>query len=1251
MKRQIIAGIIIVAIASLAIWGNRFVEKILDTELPQLLTRQLGITVTIDATRIRLSTLTVTTPQLVMGDPSNPALVATEVSVSLDWQDILRGELRLRTAKAATLMVQPSLWPSSNNPGPTDYSFLEPYLPDYLQLDSARYVTADGNSEAFSRALWRREHLAASLDWRQEMRGRALDLRIDLDSLDELLRLARMQLKVRATSADADAPAINMNLTLQPGETSGYSLVIDLEADGMSAEIATGNNSNWEFPDHSSSRIKQLDIEKLHALVTAYSSDRSSADLETLLASPLPRLSLPTHQGTLSIDEIRWHDEVAINSRIEFNTGPDGISIPVLASEGPEGVLQGQVGINSSANGWQLGLSAKLETSSTGKSLAQAYLDADWFWRQGSAEVSGLGSTWGQLLNSLQGAVNLQGSHRGKIKTPVMVTARLDNHASEFAIDEIEIKIAKGRIVGSAALSGDEKKLLSGKFKAEQLDLDFLLPETRVASLPGIELPTYLQLLPDIDLDLQLDLTALDLSSLNINQGQITVLRTPARQNVTANIKDANGGMLKLQLTADRTPGKPTKVTLLNELSKFSIAKLFQQASALADSRTSGTMSFSSEGNDIEEIFEAMRGKASLAIDHRPDQNWSRPPIKEQQLKVSGAAALVLENKRITGLRISKLAINSLLQNITGSVSIEDGRKPWLIADLVSDKLDLDSMAKHHQPPGTPDSSTNNFLDTLEELGEGHFSLNAKTLLVAEIPLKKVKLQVLTAPNNIRIEHLDFSLGEGQLSSQGEIKELNKQVTFSLDAQVDSISLEKLLVELPASAKPPLSGTIKLRSSGDSLPTLLADLTGNISLTAGPDTKGRAAGQINMTARRSPEGMHTTIQRFLWGGTDISGSVHYHTTNPPMLEVDISGGSLSLLPWQETDSSNQSNKKAEGSIVTRTAKASASMIGDVVMAPIKFFSSAKEADSDNKVFSTSPLSLDWMSQYDATIKGKIDSLTSREGQASDLELTANLKAGQFSADIKAGTINKGSATATIAIDNSEEVASLKFKSTFKELQGPAVLAGIPRSGYIDLASYGHSEAEMASNINGLVYLEMGAGTLDYSNTLLLTADVASNVFQTLIPGAEKKQPKFECAVMITLFKDGMGSTPYGYAARTDLANLVGSVAVDLKKELLHISMSSSSRKGMGLSLGNVFSNTVELEGPINNPKVVPNTSGILWRGWAAVMTGGLSLVGESVLKRTLASENPCETVQKHIRKDLCGSNPQVSASPMICPPS
>ncbi len=1256
MKRLTFYGIALAVLAALVLSSNYLVARALDAQLAKLLSRELGIEVTLGPTRARIPSLTVHSPSLVMGDPARPALVASGVSVSLDWSDLLRGEIRLRRATGEHLMVNTSLWPGNDNPWPTDYRFIDPYLPDYLALQSASYVDADGVSYAFSEPLWRREPPGATLNWHSDLDGQAVAMSVALSSLDELLRLAQMKLQITATAPDKPESAVDISLGVQPGEHGGYTLNADISASGMTGQLKAASTSAWKLPEQSSTSIGQLDIQKLRTLLAAYDADEADKDAAKLLDSTLPRLSLPVHTGKVTIEEIRWQDEVGTDSVLEFTTGPTGVVIPGLSSKGPEGVLHGDLNIASSERGWQLDINAKLESAGTGRSLAAPYLDADWFWREGNAKITGDGDTWGTLLNSLQGDIDLNGSHQGATETPVAISAILDHRPGQFTLDKIEVALGRGKITGSATLSGEQHRQLSATVSAGQVNLDFLLPEKRPEAAPGIAVPTYLGVLPGIDLDLQLDVNDLSVGTATIASGKLSFTRGPQTANLTALIGGTEKQVLKLELNATTLPNEPSEVTLRTELSQFSFAELFRQASPLPDTRTSGTVLFSSRGNGVEQIFEAMRGKARLSLDHRHDQNWARPAIPGQQLQLSGEARLVLAKNRITGLQISDLALDGSSQNLTGEVSIVEGRKPWLQADLTSEKLDLDSLASQRAGKDGV-GSTEDSLNSLKDLGDSLVTLKAKSLLAAGISLGDVDLEVTTAPNSVQVKRLNFSLQQGSVVSHGGLSWLKDEASLSLDATVQDISLDKLLDDVPKAVSLPLSGTVSLHSSGGSAASLLANLSGDVELTADPAGGSTTAGspaRIAMTARQTANGMHADIRHFQWEGSDLAGSIHYQRTTPPLLEVQISGGSLSLLPFEASDedkTSDKNGKKDDGSIVSRTAEAGANLISDVVMTPLRLLSGPREAKPGDKIFSNTALPLQWLLQYQARFKGKLDELVSREGSASDLEFSGSLLGGKLIAEASAGALNKGSASAKISIDANQQPRAVALSGTFSGLRGDLIKAGFPRSGYFDIDSRGDSQAELAGNANGMVYLELGAGPLDFGDMMLLTADVATAVFSTLIPGADKKKPQLECAVTLGVFKDGVGTTPYGYAARTNQANLVGRVDLDLRKELIHLNFSSSSRQGVGFSIGNVFSNTVEVEGPISDPKVIPNATGLLWRSWAAVMTGGLSIVGESVLKRALASENPCETVQKHIRKDLCGSGQPAASSPMVCPPA
>jgi len=1250
LKRLLYLSLPILLLAILVYWSDRIAERVLDAELPGILSSELGIPVTLGPTQVRLLRLDVSTPQLIMGSPADPAIFATDVSVSLDWSDLLQLELRLRQASADRLTVNPARWPGNDDPWPTDYSFLDPYLPDQLRLQSGLYI-ADGSHYPLAEAHWQRQGDGASLAWRYTLNGVPVAIDASLQSLGDLLRLARLQLQLAATADGKPDSRINGELTVQPGTATGYQLSATIAAAGMQARIDSGNSANWALPEQSTTHIKLLDIGSLQALLDNYQRADPGPARTT---AALPRLDLPAHHGKLAIDEIRWHKQVGTDTVLDFATGAEGITLSSFTSHGAGGDLIGSARVGSSPSGWRLDLIAQIKSAEAGQGLAAPLLDSQWSWHAGRARINAEGTTWQMLLNTLQGEVDLEGSHRGEAVTPVIIAAKLDNRPNELALETLDIQLAGGQIRGSASLSGDARRRLSGKLSAEHLNLNTVLPPATESDSAGIALPAFLQALPDMDMDWQVDVSDMQLRLLRLERGAITLQRTGTSGFIAMDAQSAFGGRAGLRLEGRRSSGQKTDFELEATLQQVNLPRLFSQASTLTDSRTSGTIKANGSGSTAAEIFAGLRGTAELDIDFRSDHDWQRPPKPGEQLKISGIARPVMTGDRVIGLDISELAVDSLQQNLTGDLSMVDGRKPWLIATLESEKLDIPALLEKTSAleAGASDSDD---LSALKKLGAARLSLKARSLRVSTALMSDVDLQIASQSEQIAVDRLNFTMQGGTFQSHGAISWRDSDAALSVDARVVNLPVEDFLDEKAAAEKIPVSGTINLQSEGGTLAELLAGLNGSIELASTPgadDTRGSEARKVSMTARRIPDGMQATVHSLQWGDTDLRGSLVYHDTSPPQIEVQLEGGKLSLLPREQVDKQSQDHavKPVEGSIVTRTAMAGIDMVGDVVLAPLRLLSGPREAEPGDKIFSTDPLPFAWIQQYQLQIHGKLDTLESVEARASDVDLAVDIRDGQFSGEARAAVFNRGNAWVKVQIDSNKQPASVHLNGEFRNLQGPLVKAAIPRSGYFDVSSQGDSQAELAAAADGLVYLEFGAGPLDYTKLMLLTADVATAFFDTLIPSSGKKQPQLECALTLGVFKDGKGITPYGYAARTRQANLVGKVELDLKKEIIRMNFSSSSRKGVGMSVGNVFSNTIEIEGALSDPKIIPDATGLIWRSWAAIMTGGLSIVGESVLKRALASENPCTSVQKHIRKDLCGSAQPAAQSPLVCPP-
>ena len=300
------------------------------------------------------------------------------------------------------------------------------------------------------------------------------------------------------------------------------------------------------------------------------------------------------------------------------------------------------------------------------------------------------------------------------------------------------------------------------------------------------------------------------------------------------------------------------------------------------------------------------------------------------------------------------------------------------------------------------------------------------------------------------------------------------------------------------------------------------------------------------------------------------------------------------------------------------------------------------------MFNDDPLPFEALQEYDAVLRGQLSRVNSRAGRAENLAVNASLKRGKLELDAKTENLNGGPGEVLLSLDTTPVPATLSLSGNFNDIRAANDKPSFPRSGFFSLSSSGNTPAQIAANLDGQVYLELGKGPFDYVNFSMFTSDVATEIARALLPGIEKRNPELECGVVLEIFEKGVGKTPVGYTLRTDKANLIGRMELDLRKEEVTLAIDSRSREGVGLSVGNVFSNTIRVKGPLNDPQVVPHTTSILWRGWAAFMTAGLSVVGESVLKRAMAAENPCKSIKKDIRKQACGTGQPIASSDLVC---
>ena len=1260
LKRRTFATVIILIVAVLLLFGNQLAGRALDAKLGPLLTQELGLPVQLAPIKADLLQLTAQSSILTMGDAKNPAVVATDVEVSLVLSALLHGEIRLRHASADDLMLRPSRWPSSDTPAAKDYLFLDPWLPADLAVETGRYVSDEGDDYALNQLHWQRTVLEGiSVQWWEQRQAGKVTLDVQLAALKNLLLLAPVEIDATMQVANKPDSQVSLKAKIQQGESAAYSVRADIQAADMSAQVNATGKVAWSLPDQSDTSIPELELEQLLALFDTYSDSGVTKTTDSTLASTLPRLTLPAHRGQVSIKEIRLQDETTGDTTFTLTTSEQGVQIASLASKGPAGILTGDLAIKSDHQGWIVSTDATLQAQKINAGLAPQFIGTDWLWHTGHAKLEGSGDTLETLLNSLRGDIALAGHYNNKAATPVSIEARLNNTPDQFALDHIAIVLGKGQISGSASLSDRTPNTLTVNVKSENLSLGFLTTNDSETMLPGIAIPEYLNIFPKLNLDVTVLLKGLETPWLNIIEAQATLQRNAQGGTLIATGTGKHAGTFQLTLKAEKNPTQLADFKMSAIFHKLDLSAIFRQ-SGVVFSRTSGTMHFAGSGKSINDVFKTMHGSSALTVQLREDDNWQRPATKKEQLLFSGESHLVTDKGRIVGMELQKINIDSFDQDLTGSISIVSGRQPWIIANLKSKELNISEL-RSLLPQSADNADDAGLFSSMMNLGEAQVSLNAESLKIDDMVLSSLQLEAVSGAEMFDVKMLNFTTHNGSAKSQAKISWEGKQATLKASAELSDIDLDQFLIQGIKEQHVPVSGSAKLTSEGSTIGELASNMVGYINLQATEPRQGdplHARRKLDMKATRLLDGMHAEITTLQWGESDLSGSIRYYRTTPSLLKIKLHSSALSLLPWENAEiAANAKAKKTKSTKSTTdlssVTSTSASFVGDILLSPLRFLDGEDKdksaVTSSEKLFSPNPLPIDAMKHFNVEIAVELDSLESTVINAKALSVNGQLIDGELLLKASLGQPSGGSAEASVNFNAKTLPPVLKFTSTYKNMLGLADGNTFPRSGFISIESHGESEAELAASTSGLLYMELGKGPLDYSSSALFTADLVSSIFTTLIPGIEREKPQLECGVAVALLKDGKGVTPYGFTLRTNDANLLGHIEVDLGQETIHMNLDSRGRQGIGISVGSVFSNAVDIKGPLTDPAIVPNAASILVRGWAAVMTAGLSVLGESMVKRVLASENPCPEINQQISTNLCPKNPLAASSEMVCP--
>jgi hypothetical protein len=336
------------------------------------------------------------------------------------------------------------------------------------------------------------------------------------------------------------------------------------------------------------------------------------------------------------------------------------------------------------------------------------------------------------------------------------------------------------------------------------------------------------------------------------------------------------------------------------------------------------------------------------------------------------------------------------------------------------------------------------------------------------------------------------------------------------------------------------------------------------------------------------------------GQTEFSGDVDWRSGNDLLVNADLKVSRLHLPTFFPALSSSESSR----------------------------------TDSKKRLFSNTPINLDWINTIDSNIEIEAENVyfTSDVSAAMSIHVLSEsgvLKTKRFN---WRSSSSNGNAEFTLDTSNTDRTTIvLNMKSDRIPLLW--FLGGAPlQSGHTTLFamsvnSVGQTQAELMKNLSGRAIFHGGGGTLKTKALDWLFGDFLSYVSRELVKRKQSTDVTIQCTAAGLQIDAGVVTISPALAIRTDRLDVFVTGKINLEKETSDLYINTRARTGLGLSVAKVISPRTRVTGPLSKPAVQPDLASSAIFSGAAFLSGGMSILASGIFDRIRAgSINPCQSV-------------------------
>jgi len=618
----------------------------------------------------------------------------------------------------------------------------------------------------------------------------------------------------------------------------------------------------------------------------------------------------------------------------------------------------------------------------------------------------------------------------------------------------------------------------------------------------------------------------------------------------------------------------------------------------------------------------------TLSIDGRMDVIVSlHPSLKVQGVHLSNAPGA----SRAQMMDVERMEVEiSLLPLLSGELLVEH-------VTLIRPDILLEKLADGSDNWTFNGEATDAAVPTTAEAGAGSSGMLPR---VSRLIIKDAKLGFRDAADgklrSLDVPELELWEGNGSgddrlhLRTHGTFDKLPLKLQGSidpvhalLDNQPLNVALHAVLpgvdMKMTGSVAKPLDGSgmaldIELDSPGIGslaklmkLPPLLAH-----------------AMHVKTGLKDDAEGFHLYGLQARLGDNDVAGDVHIRMPKGRMrVDATLSSDNISLIGLLPEDAGTKVAQKPEQKPGQAASPAA-----------------AKEKKNAVRLLPVQALDLALLRQMDAAIEWKMKRFAMPDLTFSDVLIKLRLDDGELGLSPFRAKLAGGEMNATLVLKAQKSPAVLAMSARGRKIMADQLLAmragkgdaSLMQGGSLDfdlgLDGRGMSVAELMAGSNGRIKLQMGEGKIKSTALDVVGGDMLMSLADKLNPFSDKTEyMDLKCGVVHFRVQDGVMLTEKGIAFETDRINILSEGEINLHDESINLSFGTEPREGIGLNLSNMV-NVVKLGGTLGEPGLVVDagkTGMASARTAGALMTGGLSLLGEGLINRATADSSPCQT--------------------------